>query len=164
MRPSQMSIGRLLRGLESCRPPADTALVHLRAKTVSPPSAGSNESGMALIELLMAMVMLNIGIFALIATFQSGSMALRRAAVVSNGAAVGDKVMENYRGLQNKAIYLNAPVGGGNDVSGMPNGIPNSTSSWYSTYEGDAPAYGSGAYYNYATPSATPLWVTQSTT
>ena len=85
---------------------------------------------MALIELLMAMVVLNIGIFALIATFQSGSMALRRAALVSNGSAVGDKVMETYRGLQNKAIFLSAPAGGGNDVSGMPNGIPNSTSTY----------------------------------
>jgi type II secretory pathway pseudopilin PulG len=134
-----------------------------RAKTLALPSATSNESGMALIELLMAMVMLNIGIFALIATFQSGSMALGRAAVVSNGAAVGDKVMETYRGLQNKAIYLNAPAGGGADVSGMPNGIPNSTSTWYASYSANSTAFG-GTYYNYTTPASSPLWVTQATT
>ncbi len=118
---------------------------------------------MALIELLMAMVMLNIGIFALIATFQSGSMALRRAALASNAAAVGDKVMETYRGLQNQAIYLNAPAGGGNDVSGMPNGIPNSTSTWYASYSANSSAFG-GTYYNYTTPANSPLWVTQATT
>ena len=122
------------------------------------------EEGFGLIELLIAMVVLNVGILALVATFQSGALALERSAVTSNGTAVADKAMEAYRGMQNKAIYLNAPAGGGNDVSGMPNGIPNSTSSWYSTYEGDAPAYGSGAYYNYANPAASPLWVTQSTT
>jgi len=83
----------------------------------------------------MAMVILNIGIFALMATFQSGSMALKRAAVTSNGAAVGDKVMEAYRGLENKAIYLNGPAStGSDDASGMPNGIPNSSSTWYAAY------------------------------
>src|SRR5439155_15750713 len=119
---------------------------------------------MALIELLMAMVVLNIGIFALIATFQSGAMALRRAAVVSNGAAVADKVMETYRGLQNAGIYLNAPATtGGSDVSGMPNGIPNSTSTWYAAYSANSAAYG-GTYFSYATPANSPLWVWRSST
>jgi type II secretory pathway pseudopilin PulG len=119
---------------------------------------------MALIELLMAMVMLNIGIFALIATFQSGSMALRRAAVISNGAAVGDKVMETYRGLQNKGIYLNAPAGtGGSDVSGMPNGIPNNTSTWYTAYMANSSAYG-GTPFNYLNPANSPVWVWRSST
>jgi type II secretory pathway pseudopilin PulG len=135
----------------------------LRAKTVSPPSATSNESGIALIELLLAMVVLNIGIFAMMATFQSGAMALRRAAVASNASAVADKVMETYRGLQNKAIYLNAPAGGGNDVAGMPNGIPNATSTWYTSYSANTSAY-SATYYNYTTPANSPLWVTQAST
>src|SRR5260221_13659886 len=126
MQPSRINIARLPRGLERSAARADTSLVRLRAKTVSLPSSRSNESGMALFELLMAMVVLNIGLLALIATFQSGAMALRRAAVVSNGAAVADKVMETYRALQNTGIYLNAPATtGGSDVSGMPNGVPN---------------------------------------
>jgi len=112
----------------------------------------------------MAMVILNIGIFALMATFQSGSMALKRAAVTSNGAAVGDKVMEAYRGLENKAIYLNGPAStGSDDASGMPNGIPNSSSTRYAAYSANTSAYG-GVYYSYATPANSPLWVTLSTT
>ncbi len=159
-----MSIGRPSRGLERRRPDADTHLVRRPAIPFSLPKTVSDESGSALIELLMAMVMLNIGIFALMATFQSGSMALKRAAVASNGAAVGDKVMETYRGLENMAVYLNAPATtGGSDVSGMPNGIPNATSTWYTAYSANSSAYG-GTYYNYATPSSSPLWVTQSTT
>ena len=111
------------------------------------------------------MVMLNIGILALAATFQSGAVALRRSASISNGTAVADKVMEAYRGLENKAIYLNAPAGGGGDVSGLPNGIPNSTSTWYATYYGDPAAYGGAAFYNYTSPSTnSPLWVTQAFT
>jgi type II secretory pathway pseudopilin PulG len=125
----------------------------------------ADESGFGLIELAFAMVMLNVGILALVATFQSGALALQRSASISNGTAVADKAMEAYRGLQNKAIYLNAPAGGGNDVSGLPNGIPNSTSTWYATYYGDTGAYGGAAYYNYSSPSTnSPLWVTQAFT
>lgn len=111
------------------------------------------------------MVMLNVGILALVATFQSGALAIGRSAYASNASAVADKTMEVYRALENKAIYLSAPAGGGSDVSGYPNGIPNSTSSWYSKYQGDTAAYGAVAYYNYTSPSTnSPLWVTDSTT
>jgi len=123
-----------------------------------------DESGFGLIELLFAMVMLNIGILALVATFTSGTVAISRSAAVSNGNAVADKTMEVFRALQNKAIYLNAPSGGGGDVSGLPNGIPSSSSTWYSRYQGDTAAYGGVTYYNYASPSSSPLWVTQATT
>jgi type II secretory pathway pseudopilin PulG len=128
------------------------------------PTRAFEEKGFGLIELVIAMVMLNIGIFALVATFQSGALALSRSASISSGTAIADKVMEVYRGMQNKAIYLNAPSGGGGDVSGWPNGIPNSTSSWYTKYQGDTGAYNNAVYYNYTTPSSSPLWVTQSTT
>lgn len=124
----------------------------------------ADEKGFGLIELLFALVMLNVGIFALMGTFQAGAVAITRSAVTSNGTAVADKVLEVYRGLQNKAIYLNAPSGGGNDVSGYPNGIPNSTSAWYARYQGDTAAYPGTAYYSYANPASTPNWVTQSTT
>jgi type II secretory pathway pseudopilin PulG len=123
------------------------------------------EKAFGLIELVFAMVMLNVGILALVATFQSGALAISRSAYASNASAVADKTMEVYRALENKAIYLSAPAGGGGDVSGYPNGIPNSTSTWYSKYQGDAAAYNSGTYYNYTTPlTNSPLWVTDSTT
>ena len=123
------------------------------------------EKAFGLIELVFAMVMLNVGILALVATFQSGALAIGRSAYASNASAVADKTMEVYRALENKAIYLSAPAGGGNDVSGYPNGIPNSTSTWYSKYEGDTAAYGAVTYYNYTSPSTnSPLWVTDSTT
>jgi type II secretory pathway pseudopilin PulG len=123
-----------------------------------------DEAGFGLIELLIAMVVLNVGILALVATFQSGALALSNSAATSNGTAVADKTMEVFRALQNKAIYLNAPSGGGGDVSGYPNGIPSSASTWYTKYQGDTAAYGGVTYYDYTTPSSSPLWVTQATT
>jgi type II secretory pathway pseudopilin PulG len=122
------------------------------------------EKAFGLIELLIAMVMLNVGILALVATFQSGALAIGRSADNSNASSVADKTMEVYRALENKAIYLSAPVGGGADVSGYPNGIPNSTSTWYTNYNGDTAAFGGVAYYDYTTPANSPLWVTQATT
>jgi type II secretory pathway pseudopilin PulG len=123
------------------------------------------EKAFGLIELVFAMVMLNVGILALVATFQSGALAIGRSAYSSNATVVADKKLEVYRALENKAIYLSAPASGGSDVSGYPNGIPNSTSTWYSMYQGDTAAYGGVAYYNYTSPSTnSPLWVTDSTT
>ncbi|HLY93790.1 MAG TPA: hypothetical protein VKP14_02995 [Gaiellaceae bacterium] len=122
----------------------------------------AEEKGFGLIELITAVFMLNIGILALMGAFNSGAFALRHSAATSNGAAVADKVMEVYRDLRNCGIYLTG--GTGNDVSGMPDGIPNSTSAFYAAYHGDTAAYANVAYFNNTTPSSTPLWVIDSTT
>jgi type II secretory pathway pseudopilin PulG len=53
-----------------------------------------------MLELLMAMVMLNVGILAIVAAFSSGNAALARAARISTGGAVANKQMEAYRGLR----------------------------------------------------------------
>jgi type II secretory pathway pseudopilin PulG len=64
--------------------------VHTRAR---------DESGFGLLELLMAMVMLNIGILAIVAAFSAGNTALARASRVSTAAALADNQIEAYRGL-----------------------------------------------------------------
>ena len=64
--------------------------MHLRAR---------DESGFGMLELLMAMVMLNVGILAIVAAFSSGNAALARASQVSTATALADKQMESYRGL-----------------------------------------------------------------
>jgi Tfp pilus assembly protein PilV len=63
-----------------------------------------NEAGFGLIELLMAMTMLNIGILALVATFNSGALALRRASKISNAATLADTQMELFRGMKYTSI------------------------------------------------------------
>jgi Tfp pilus assembly protein PilV len=65
--------------------------VHLRAR---------DESGFGMLELLMAMVMLNVGILAVVAAFSSGNAALSRASRVSTAGALANKQMEVYRGLR----------------------------------------------------------------
>ena len=108
------------------------------------------------------MVVLNIGILALVATFQAGALAISTSAATSNGTAVADKVMEIYRSMPNAAIYLKNPASGGSDTSGWPNGIPNSTSTWYTAYHADTAGYNGGTYFDYASPTAG-NWITAST-
>jgi Tfp pilus assembly protein PilV len=56
-----------------------------------------NEEGLGLIELLIALLVLNLGIFATLGAFTSGAVAIRNASRVSTAAALADKNMESLR-------------------------------------------------------------------
>jgi type II secretory pathway pseudopilin PulG len=64
------------------------------------------ERGFGLIELLMAMTMLNIGILALVAAFNSGAFALRKSGLASTASALADQQMELYRLNTYPTIFL----------------------------------------------------------
>ena len=90
------------------------------------------EHGFGLIELLIAMVVLNIGLLALVATFQSSAFALRRASHVSTAATLADTQMELYRGLTYSQIVLDSTLLASVDNaykcdSVLGSGCPNST-------------------------------------
>jgi len=53
-----------------------------------------------MLELLMAMVMLNVGILAIVGAFSSGNVALARASRISTASTLANKQMEVYRGLK----------------------------------------------------------------
>ena len=55
------------------------------------------EGGFGLIELVIAIAILNVVILALFATFNAGSLALQRASRISTAETVGDKQMELFR-------------------------------------------------------------------
>ena len=71
-----------------------------------------SEEGFGLIELLISMVMLNIGILAIVAAFNSGAIALRNASEVSAASVLGDKQMELYRALKYAEIALDTTAVG----------------------------------------------------
>ena len=66
------------------------------------------EDGFGLIELLVAMVMLNIGILAIVAAFNTGIVTLSRASRISTAAALADGQMELYRALPYASIALDS--------------------------------------------------------
>ncbi|HSC49433.1 MAG TPA: type II secretion system protein [Gaiellaceae bacterium] len=65
-----------------------------------------SEAGFGLIELLMAMVILNIGILAIVAAFSSSQFALNRASKISTASALADSQMELFRALKYDSIAL----------------------------------------------------------
>ena len=73
------------------------------------------EQGFGLIELLIAMVMLNVGILAIVGAFNSGIFALNRASRVTTASALADQQMELYRALTYPAIALDSSTLAGAD-------------------------------------------------
>jgi type II secretory pathway pseudopilin PulG len=92
-----------------------------------------SDHGFGLIELLMAMVILNIGILAIVAAFNSGIFALNRASRISTASALADSQMEVYRAITYNAIGLDSTSVGSVDNtykcdSALGGSCPNSTS------------------------------------
>jgi type II secretory pathway pseudopilin PulG len=56
-----------------------------------------SEEGFGMLELLIALVMLNVGIFALVASFNAGTLAMQRASQASTAATLAEKRMELFR-------------------------------------------------------------------
>jgi len=81
-----------------------------------------SENGFALIELLAAIVMINVGILAILLALNSGMVTLRRSAELSTASAVADRQMERYRAIPHSSIYLDSSLLGSTD----------------STYQGDS--------------------------
>jgi type II secretory pathway pseudopilin PulG len=114
----------VIRVLEARAPAADTEPVRVRLRS---------QAGFGLIELLMAMVMLNIGVLAIVAAFNSGMFAINRASQISTASALADAQMELYRGLTYSAIALDGTALASVDNtykcdSALGGSCPNSTS------------------------------------
>jgi Tfp pilus assembly protein PilV len=65
------------------------------------------EEGFGLVELMISLVVLNVGILAIVAGFNGGSLALLRAGETSTASTLGDKQVELYRAITYGAISLN---------------------------------------------------------
>jgi Tfp pilus assembly protein PilV len=76
------------------------ALIDLRGNRWSKPAAMlRKESGLGLIELLISLLVLNLGIFATMGAFTSGAVAIRNASRVSTASALADKKIEAFRDM-----------------------------------------------------------------
>jgi Tfp pilus assembly protein PilV len=74
-------------------------------------AAPSNEDGFGLVELLVAMIVLQVALLAIIGSFGAGAVALSRAAKVNTAAVLADQQMELYRTMPYDAIGLDTTVG-----------------------------------------------------
>jgi uncharacterized protein (TIGR02598 family) len=73
------------------------------------------EGGFGLLELIVAMAILNIGVLALVAAFSSGQVALRNASRTATAAALADTQMELYRAVKWTEIALDSTAVGATD-------------------------------------------------
>ena len=65
-----------------------------------------DEQGFALVEMLIAIIVINVALLAILLSLTSGVASLRRSAEVSTASAVADKQLERYRALAYTSIYL----------------------------------------------------------
>jgi type II secretory pathway pseudopilin PulG len=86
---------------------ADISMVRKRLRS---------EGGFGLVELLIAMVMLNIGLVAVVAAFSSGIVSLNRASRITTAAVIADQQMELYRALTYASIRLDTGAVGTTDA------------------------------------------------
>ena len=73
------------------------------------------QQGFALIEMLAAIVIINIGLLAILLALNSGMVTLRRSAESSTAAAVADQQIERYRAIAFASIYLDTTLLGATD-------------------------------------------------
>ena len=66
-----------------------------------------DESGLGIVELVIAIAIINVAIMAMFAMFQAGALSVLRASRTSNGAVVAEKQAELYRAMLYKDIQLN---------------------------------------------------------
>lgn len=85
-------------------------------------SRAREESGFALIEMLIAIVVINVGLLAILFALTSGVTTLRRSAETSTASAVADRQLERYRAVAFGSIYLDTTALAATDA----------------TYQGDA--------------------------
>src|ERR687895_2789905 len=74
-----------------------------------------SEGGFGLVELLIAMLMLNIGLLAVVAAFSSGIVSLNRASRVTTASVIADQQMELYRAVTHGQICLEQNAVNGTD-------------------------------------------------
>jgi Tfp pilus assembly protein PilV len=91
------------------------------------------EGGFGLIELLMAITILNIGIFAVVAAFNSGIVTLRRSSLAATASVLADQQVELYRAVAWDQIALDTTALGTVDSTYMCDSVlggscPNPTS------------------------------------
>jgi Tfp pilus assembly protein PilV len=84
---------------------ADAGVIGLRSNGLSRFAVRwRDERGVGLVELLIALLVLNIGLFATLGAFTSGALALQRASHVSTASAIADQEMEKLRDASYAAI------------------------------------------------------------
>jgi prepilin-type N-terminal cleavage/methylation domain-containing protein len=69
-----------------------------------------SQQGFALIEMLVAIVVINVGLLAILLALNSGMVTLRRSAETSTASAIADQQLERFRARAFGTIYLDTTL------------------------------------------------------
>jgi prepilin-type N-terminal cleavage/methylation domain-containing protein len=69
-----------------------------------------DQRGFALIEMLAAIVIINVGLLVILLALTSGMVTLRRSAETSTASAVADRQLERYRAIAFPSIFLDTTL------------------------------------------------------
>ena len=151
-----MAIGRGMKALEPVRLGADRTFVRAVLR---------RDGGFGLVELLIAMAMLNIGLLAVVAAFSSGIVSINRAGRITTAAVLADGQMELYRALTYNAIKLDPSTIPGtvpyttdiaynaSQITGTCTGVPNECNASRQATGADSKPYRIDTYIVTATPT-----------
>lgn len=99
----------------------------------------ADQDGFGLIELLIAMVILNIGILAIVASFNAGIITLNRASRITTASVLADQQMELYRAITYDSIRLASAT--------IPGTAPYATDPAFNGTQITSPSCGAGPDY-----------------
>ena len=94
----------------------------LRRRLDSVATRWRDERGLGLVELMIAMTVLNIGILAVFGGISSGYTALRRSNSVASASALADAQMERFRAVKFTGICISTASTNTAYVTGAPEG------------------------------------------
>ncbi len=125
-----------------------------------------------MLEMLISLVMLNVGVLALVAAFNSGSLAIQRASRTGTASTLADTQMELYRALDYSAIALdsaNVTTANGDSTyagdlaysgtqvtktcTGSPSSVPTACKPMQTPLGPDHVSYRIHSYIKYVTPT-----------
>lgn len=90
---------------------------------------GTDEGGQGIIELVIAIAIINVAIMAMFAMFQAGALSVLRASRTSNGAVLAEKQTELYRAM----LYTNIQLNDGLVTTAGSDSLHSSASEWGSS-------------------------------
>jgi Tfp pilus assembly protein PilV len=94
----------------------------LRRRLAAARHRSRDEHGFGLIELVIAMTVLNVGILAVFAGFSSGYTALRHSNSIANASVLADAQMERFRAVKFEGICVSTASTDTRYVAGGPEG------------------------------------------
>jgi type II secretory pathway pseudopilin PulG len=87
-----------------------------------PRASVRSESGFGMIEMVLALAILNVGIFAVMSAFSSSYVTLKRTKTISSASVIVDQQLERFRALSYQSVCISSVATGSSYTINAPTG------------------------------------------